>query len=91
MNFTKEQVQVALNAGLALMNPESDLLEVFRKHAAGILMLRQLLIGIGQGEIVLSSATVPDPADKKVPTPPPPNKGPAPKKGAKKRVPKKKK
>jgi len=35
MNFTKEQVEVGLAAGLALTNPESDLLEVFRKHAAG--------------------------------------------------------
>lgn len=94
MNFTKEQVELSLNAGLALTNPESDLLEVFRKHAPGVLMLRQLLIGIGQGEIALSPATAPDPdvppagEGKKIPPAPPappvPNKGPVAKKGARK-------
>ncbi len=93
MNFTKEQVEVGLAAGLALTNPESDLLEVFRKHAAGVMILRQLLMGIGSGEIALSSGMQPDPD-----APPEgqggqiprlPNKGPAPRKGAKKRVSKK--
>lgn len=102
MNFTKQQVELSLNAGLALTNPESDLLEVFRKHAPGILMLRQLLIGIGQGEIALSPATAPDPdvvppkgegkkgeGEQTPPAPPSGNKGPARKRGAKKRVSKK--
>ncbi|MCB7129679.1 MAG: hypothetical protein J3T61_09095 [Candidatus Brocadiales bacterium] len=93
MNFTKEQVEVGLAAGLALTNPESDLLEVFRKHAAGVMILRQLLMGIGSGEIALSSTTQPDPdappKGQGGQTPPLPNKGPAPKKGAKKRVNKK--
>lgn len=88
MNFTKEQVEIALQAGLSLTNPESDLLEVFRKHAAGVMILRQLLMGIGSGEIALSPATQPDP-DAALPPGPPPNKGPAASRGARKRVAKK--
>lgn len=101
INLTTEQLGAALNAGLALTNPESDLLEVFRKHAAGVLLLRSLLGAISNGAISLGSTLQEDPAPPgDTPpgdTPPgdtpqqPPNKGPAPKRGARKsRKPKKK-
>ncbi|KKL16930.1 hypothetical protein LCGC14_2490660 [marine sediment metagenome] len=89
MNLTKEQVEIALAAGLSLTNPESDLLEVFRKHAAGVMILRQLLMGIGSGEIALSPATQLDPAAPPGTPPAQPNKGPAASRGAKKRASKK--
>ncbi len=79
MNLTKEQVETAIGTGLALTNPESDQM-IPVKLAAGVLILRQLLIGIGGGQITLAAATVEDPG-----TPPAtPNKGPAPRRGAKK-------
>ena len=87
INLTAEQLGAALNAGLALTNPESDLLEVFRKHAAGVLLLRSLLGAISNGAISLGSTLQQDPAPPADPPadPPAPNKGPAPnKRGARK-------
>lgn len=57
MQFTQEHVSKAVTAGLALTDPDSDLLEVFRKHGEGIPLLRNLLAGIAHGQIVLSPAT----------------------------------
>lgn len=57
MQFTQEHVQMAVEAGLALTNPESDLLEVFRKHGGGVSLLRSLLAGIANGQIALAPAT----------------------------------
>lgn len=59
--MNKEQIQLALAAGLALTDPGTDLLDVFRKHAGGIIMLRQLLIGIGSGQVTLATATQEEP------------------------------
>lgn len=81
--MNEPQIKVAVAAGLALTDPNTDLLDVFRKHATGVLMLRQLLIEIGSGTIAISTTMQPDA------TPQVPNKGPALKKGAKKRVSKK--
>lgn len=48
-----QRIENAVTAGLALTDPESDLLEVFRKQATGVLLLRSLLSQIGNGEIAL--------------------------------------
>lgn len=59
MQLTKDHVVAAVNAGLAMTDPEQDLLEVYRRHGSGILVLRQMLEGIGMGRIVLQSPQPP--------------------------------
>lgn len=61
MQLTKDHVIAAVDAGLAMTDSEQDLLEVYRKHGSGILILRQMLSGIGAGNIVLTSPTPPGP------------------------------
>lgn len=56
MNLTKEMVEQAAVAGLELTNPDSDLLDVFRKHSQGILLMRAILTEILGGKIALSPA-----------------------------------
>ncbi len=56
MNLTKEQVTAGVEAGLALTDPSSDLLHVFRRHAGGIMVLQTLLTALAKGEIVFSQA-----------------------------------
>lgn len=69
MNMTKEQVQAALAAGLALTNPESEV-SVPMKHAAGATILHQLLLAIASGQVQLNSANPNQPpADPKAKTP----------------------
>ena len=58
MNMTKEQVQVALAAGLYLTNPEGDT-PVAMKYAAGATILHQLLLAIGSGQVQLSGGEPP--------------------------------
>ena len=62
MNLTKEQVSAGVSAGLALTNPESELM-IPVKHATGVLVLHQLLIGIASGKVRLeaASAEAPEP------------------------------
>ncbi len=55
MNMTKEQVQVAIAAGLALTNPESEA-PIPMKHASGAVILHQLLLAIGSGQVRLESS-----------------------------------
>ena len=98
MELTREQVNVGIAAGLALTNPDDDRLYVPMKHAAGSLVLRQLLMLLAGGQLGLTStmqqeAPPGDGEDLPPPTPPKPPKdsqGPALKKGAKKKVAKKK-
>lgn len=68
MQMNRDQVAAAVNAGLALTDPESDLLDVFRKHASGIMMLRGLLQAIGTGNVALEP--VKQPEAEKPPEPP---------------------
>jgi len=68
MNMTKEQVQVAVGAGLALTNPESDLL-IPVKHAGGVVILHQLLLGIGSGQLVITVAAQPEAPKPEAPKP----------------------
>ena len=64
MNLTKEQVTAGVEAGLALTDPSSDLLHVFRRHAGGIMILQTLLTALAKGEIVFSTAApTPAPAE----------------------------
>jgi len=88
MDLTKEHVGKAVEAGLGLTDPESDLLQVFRTHAAGILLLRQLLVCLGNGTVGLGPTV-------QTPPPSPPaaitgNKGPVPKRKVRNAVRKKK-
>ena len=55
MQMNREQANAAVNAGLALTDPEEDLLDVFRKHSQGIFLLRALLQALASGQVVLSS------------------------------------
>lgn len=73
MNMTKEQVQAAIAAGLALTSPESET-SIPMKHASGAVILHQLLLAIGSGQVRLESAdpnadpkAAPKPARKKTP------------------------
>jgi hypothetical protein len=52
--INKEQVFAAVNAGIALLDPEQEMLEVYRKHSGGLMVLRQLLLEIGNGNIALT-------------------------------------
>lgn len=56
MRLTERALDMAVEAGIHLLDPDSDLLEVFRKHAEGILILRQILIGLDQGQLRISSS-----------------------------------
>ena len=56
MRLTKEHVEQACLAGLNLTDPDTDLMQVFRKHASGILVLRAILEEILQGKIALQPA-----------------------------------
>lgn len=76
MNMTKEQVNTAIAAGLALTNPESEA-PIPMKHASGAVILHQLLIAIASGQVQLSAV---DPNAKAPPPPPPRKKAPAKKK-----------
>lgn len=55
MKLTKESVTAGIEAGLALTDPETDLLDVFRKQATGVIILRGLLEAIRTGQVALSS------------------------------------
>ena len=95
MELTREQVNVGIAAGLALTNPEDDRLYVPMKHAAGSLVLRQLLMSLASGQIGLTATMQQGaPEGEKPPATPPKtpkgSQGPALKKGAKKKVAKKK-
>jgi hypothetical protein len=68
MQMNREQATAAINAGLAVTDPESDLLDVFRKHASGIILLRGLLNALATGQIILSQ---PDAEEPPAPVPPP--------------------
>lgn len=62
MNMTKEQVQAAIGAGLAMTSPESDV-PVPMKFASGAVILHQLLLALGSGQIQLTNAEAPPEAE----------------------------
>jgi hypothetical protein len=63
MNLTREHVVAAVEAGLALTDPEQDLLQVYRRHGNGLSILRAILENISTGQIVLSSPQPPQGAE----------------------------
>ena len=66
MNISKEQVALAVQSGLELLGPKSEF-PVPARMNDGVFFLRQLLIGIGQGQIALSSALQQEPAEPEEP------------------------
>ena len=58
MNFTLEQVNAAIAAGLSMTNEESDV-PVPMKFAAGAVILHQLLLGIASGQLLLRAVELP--------------------------------
>jgi len=59
MKINKEQVQAALAAGIALTNPESET-AIPMKHAAGAVILHQVLLSIASGQTLLQDNTTPE-------------------------------
>lgn len=70
MNLTSETLEQAVVAGLAMTDPKQDLLQVYRQHTVGISILRMILQGIYDGQIVLSGTQ--PPPDAQLPTDVPP-------------------
>lgn len=60
MNLNREQVGMAIQAGLELLGPESDV-AIPAKLNDGVFLLKQLLGGIAQGKIALSPAVEQEP------------------------------
>ena len=67
MQITRQQLEVAVAAGLTLTNPESETL-VPIKFTKGVEILHQILIGIGSGQLLLRA--VEQPATATPPKPP---------------------
>ncbi len=65
--YTKEQVQAAVGAGLAMTDPKSQA-PVPMCFAAGALILHQLLLEVGNGSLTIIGTT--PPKDPKKPNPP---------------------
>ena len=66
MNMNKDQVSMAVRAGMELLGPESEV-AIPAKLNDGIFLLKMLLSGIGAGQIALAPNT-----DQKPPVVPPP-------------------
>jgi len=66
MQLTREQVTAGIAAGLALTNPEGDV-QIPMKYCAGALVLREILINLGNGSLALIPAMQqkPPPAQRK--------------------------
>lgn len=64
MNMTKEQVGMAVNAGLELFGPKSEVKIPVRMNDS-VFLLKQLLVSIAQGKTGLTAV------DQKPPAPPP--------------------
>lgn len=90
MKLTNESVTAAVQAGLALTDPESDLIDVFRKHAGGLMVLRTLLNGLGTGQLALVNPNEPKDEKPKDPKNPPANPPATKKKVRRKKAPAKK-
>ena len=60
MNMSKEQIGMAVQAGLELLGPESEV-KIPSKLNDGVFFLKGLLAGIGQGRISLAAAVQKEP------------------------------
>ena len=63
MRLTEQHVQQAVTAGLALTDPEQELLDVYRKHGQGLTILRTVLEAMAMGQIVLTQPAPPTPPE----------------------------
>lgn len=70
MNLTSETLEQAVVAGLAMTDSKQDLLQVYRQHTVGISILRMILQGIYDGQIVLSGTQPPEGAELPTDVPP---------------------
>ena len=61
MNLGKDEIELAINAGLELLGPESEVV-VPVKLNDGVFLLKQLLMSIAAGRIGLTPTTQTDPA-----------------------------
>ena len=52
MQMTKETITLAVNTGIELLGPNSDI-AIPSKHVDGVFLLKQMLAGIAKGEIGL--------------------------------------
>lgn len=68
MNVTKEHVEAAVLAGLALLDPDQEPLAVYRKHSSGLIILRTLLEGIASGQVMLRQPQMEPPAGAELPS-----------------------
>ena len=56
MQMTKETITLAVNTGIELLGPNSDI-AIPSKHVDGVFLLKQMLAGIAKGEIGLGGTT----------------------------------
>jgi hypothetical protein len=68
MNMTQEQVRMAIEAGLELLAPESEI-KIPTKLNDGVFFLKGLLAGIAQGRLTLATAVQEEPPQPPVATP----------------------
>jgi hypothetical protein len=65
MNISNEQLKAAINSGLVITDPASEV-AVPLKHAGGVLILHQVLLAVAKGELTIVQAEGDiDPADLK--------------------------
>jgi hypothetical protein len=49
-----EDIQAAIMAGLAITNPDDERIQVPMRHAAGVLVLREILARCLRGQMVIA-------------------------------------
>lgn len=55
MNISSEQMTAAINSGLVITDPASEI-AVPLKHAGGVLILHQVLLAVAKGELTITQA-----------------------------------
>lgn len=70
VNFRSEDVLAACHAAVALTNPEDESIRVPMRHAAGCLVLREIMLRVMSGEYRIVEVASPQP---ETPPDPPPN------------------
>lgn len=57
--MTRDQVVLAINAGLELLSPDSEI-NIPAKHLEGAFLLKLLLAGMSRGEVAVAPAELPN-------------------------------